>query len=307
MELSQVSYEWNDLEAATRQAQQSLALCRQWGNIDLQTVSYVMLARLEHIQRHSEKTREAIRSAERLMQEHRLLPKHLAWINHARGKLWIERGELEKACRWVEESAITIDDPVIPYLREPDYLVLLRVLLLQGAYDASLRLSERLLHQAEAVQRMGRIIEVLVLQALIYQAKKETDQALVKLEKALSLARTEGYVRTFLDEGEPMAKLLHLAKARRIETDYVTDLLAAAGDVNTQTPPPVHWLNEPLSRREVEVLRLIEAGCSNQEIARKLVISIATVKRHISNMYAKLGAQNRMQAVSIGKELGLFD
>jgi LuxR family maltose regulon positive regulatory protein len=265
-----------------------------------------MLAQLEHVQCHPEKAQEAIRSVERLMKEHRLLPKHLAWITRVLGKLWIAEGNQKKAVDWIEESGITIDDPEIPYLREPDYLILLRLLLIQGDYDASLRLSERILHQAEAAQRMGRVIELLVLQALIFQKKKEIDQALTKLEKALSLARTERYVRTFLDEGEGMVKLLHLAKARRIETDYVTDLLSALGEVNGEAQSPIHLLAEPLSAREVEVLRLIETGYSNQEIADKLVISIATVKRHISNIYVKLGAQNRTQAVSIGKELKLF-
>ncbi len=122
----------------------------------------------------------------------------------------------------------------------------------------------------------------------------------------MSLAKAEHYVRTFLDEGEPMARLLYVAKARRIETGYATELLSAteeaSGNMQAALEPPV----EPLSTREVEVLRLVEAGCSNQEIATNLVISIATVKRHISNIYIKLNVQNRTQAVSMSKELGLF-
>ena len=306
MELSQVSYEWNDLKMAREQAQQCLMLCRQWGNIDLQAVAYVMLARLEHIQHHPGKAQEAIRSAKRLMQEHRLLPKYLAWITHALGKLWIEEGNLKEASDRVQESGITIDDPEIPYLREPEYLLLLRVLLHQGDFDASLRLSERLLRQAEIAKRMARVIEVLVLQALIFQGKKQTDLALARLEKALSLAKAEGYVRTFLDEGQPMAKLLFLAKTRRIETDYITKLLDAVGEParDIQTRPDASI--EPLSKREMEVLLLIEAGCSNKDIAARLFVSMATVKRHISNIYAKLGAESRTQAILIGKELGIL-
>jgi LuxR family maltose regulon positive regulatory protein len=178
--------------------------------------------------------------------------------------------------------------------------------LFEEEYDASLRLSERLLDQAESAKRIGRVIEVLVLQALIFQGTKVMDQAVARLEKALSLARTERYVRTFLDEGKGMAKLLHLAKARGIETEYATELLSAMGEADGRPQTPAQLLVEPLTTREVEVLKLIEAGCSNQAIADKLVISIATVKRHISNIYAKLGAQSRTQAVSIGKELRLF-
>jgi LuxR family maltose regulon positive regulatory protein len=149
---------------------------------------------------------------------------------------------------------------------------------------------------------MGRVIEVLVLRALIFQGGKDMDRALKVIERALSLARPEGYVRTFLDEGEPLAKLLRLAKIRRIETGYATELLSETGETAGETQVPV----EPLSRREMEVLKLIEAGCSNQEIAAGLFISIATVKRHISNIYAKLGVQSRTQAVSLGRELGLI-
>ena len=153
---------------------------------------------------------------------------------------------------------------------------------------------------------MGRIIEVLFLQALIFLGKRNIDQALTTLERALSLARPEGYIRTFLDEGEPLVKLLHLARSRRIEMEYATELLSAMGEDAGQFLP-TQTLVEPLSRRELEVLQLIEAGCTNLEIAEKLVISIATVKRHISNIYIKLGAQSRTQAVSLGKELGLFE
>jgi LuxR family maltose regulon positive regulatory protein len=114
-------------------------------------------------------------------------------------------------------------------------------------------------------------------------------------------------VRVFLDEGEPMAKLLHLAKARRIEVAYVTELLSNMAEAPGSMQAAPEPLVEPLSTREVEVLKLIEAGYSNHEIATRLVISIATVKRHISNIYTKLSVQNRTQAVAMGKELGLFD
>jgi len=147
----------------------------------------------------------------------------------------------------------------------------------------------------------------MVLQALIFQGRKELDQALAVLKKALSLAKPERYIRTFLDEGEPMAKLLYQAKAHRIEAGYVAELLSSMGKAASVTLPPAQRLIEPLSARELEVLKLIEAGYSNQAIAAKLVISIPTVKRHISNIYAKLGATSRTQAVSLGRDLRLFE
>ena len=304
--LSQISYEWNDLGTATQQIDQSIALSQKWGNIDLLAVGYVMLAWLEHVQGHPERVREAIRNVERLENEHTLLPRYSSWVKYSLARLWIAQGNLEKASYLALQSGITVDDE-IPYLCEPEYFLWLRVFLAQGNYDAALALNQRLLQKAEVTKRTGRVIELLVLQALIFRGKKDIDQALAVLDRALSLAQPEGYVRAFLDEGEPMAKLLYLAKSRRSETGYATVLLSAMGEAADKAELSTQLLIELLSMREMEVLKLIEAGYSNQEIATKLVISIATVKRHISNLYTKLGAQSRTQAVALGKELRLFE
>jgi LuxR family maltose regulon positive regulatory protein len=304
-ELSQVSYEWNNLEAAMQQVHQCIALCRKWGNMDLQAVGFVMLARLEHVQHHPERALEAMHIAENLANEHHLLPRYSIWVKCTLARLWIAQGNLEKASHFVQKSGITVNDEIL-YLHEPEYLILLRLLLTQGDYDAALTLSQRLLQQAEAAQRMGRVLEVLVLQALSFQGMTAIDQALSVLQRALSLAQPEGYMRIFLDEGEPMLKLLHLAKSRRIGSGYAADLLSETGEAAEMKNSPTQLLIEPLTMRELEVLKLIEAGCSNHEIAARLVISIATVKRHISNIYAKLGVRSRTQAISLGKELSLF-
>jgi LuxR family maltose regulon positive regulatory protein len=303
--LSRVSYEWNHLEVAAQYTHRCIALCRQWENYDLLAVGYVMLARLEHVQGNPEKAQEAMRASEQLAGEYPLSPRQSTWIKCSLARLWLAQGNLEQPSHLVQQSGITIADDV-PCLRVPEYLILLRVLLAQADHDAALALSERLLKPAEATHRMGQVIEILVLQALAYQGKKELAQALAALEKALSLAQPEGYVRTFLDEGEPMAKLLYQAKSHRTGIGYAAELLSAMGKATGITQPPAQLLIEPLSLRELEVFRLIEAGYSNQQIAAKLVISIPTVKRHISNIYAKLGVESRTQAISRGRELELF-
>jgi LuxR family maltose regulon positive regulatory protein len=184
---------------------------------------------------------------------------------------------------------------------------MLRLLLAQGEYDPALSLSERLLRPAKTAGRTGRAIEALVLQALAWQGKKDNAQAITVLAEALALAQPEGYVRIFLDEGEPMARLLYQVKSQRSIHGYASKLLSALGETSGTDLPTAQLLIEPLTSRELEVLGLIEAGDTNQDIADRLVISLPTVKRHISNINAKLGAKNRTQAVSLARELGLLE
>jgi LuxR family maltose regulon positive regulatory protein len=243
--------------------------------------------------------------AEELASENVLHRRRSSWVKAALARQWLGQGNLEQASFLLQGRDIKLDDE-IPYLREPEYLILLRLLLLQGDYENALNLSNRLLLKAEETNRLGQVIEVLVLQALVLQGKTDLGQALTVLARVLSLAQPERYVRTFLDEGVAMAGLLHRARAHGIESRYTAEILAAMGETTSSAQSVTQGLIEPLTTRELEILKLIEAGCSNQDIANNLVISIATVKRHISNIYIKLGAKSRTQAVSLSKELGLF-
>jgi LuxR family transcriptional regulator, maltose regulon positive regulatory protein len=304
--LARLSYEYNRLDEADQYIHQCIDLCRQWGDINLQAVAWAMLARLQQTRNNPEEVQEAIRNIEQLTYKHPLSPQLFNLVNSDLLRVWLAQGNLERASQLVQRSGLAIHDE-ITYQRESGHVILLHILLAQGNYDASLMLSKRLLQKTEAGKHTGRVIEIMVLQTLIFQGRKELDQALEVLKKALASARPERYIRTFIDEGEPMVKLLHLARSRQIETEYVTYLLLAIEeDTDTKQRPP-QLQNEPLTAREVEVLKLIEAGCSNQEIAEKLVISVTTVKRHISNIYTKLDVKNRTQAVAIGKELKLFN
>ena len=152
---------------------------------------------------------------------------------------------------------------------------------------------------------------MLALQAVALGSQGEGVQAAAALQSALSLAAPEGYVRTFLDEGAPMAALLRAAAARGAAVEYVRKLLAAFGDEETtvaQRSPQgaASALVEPLSERELEVLRLIAVGLSNQEIAEQLITALSTVKKHINHIYGKLAVRSRTQAVARARELGLL-
>jgi LuxR family maltose regulon positive regulatory protein len=308
--LGRIAYERNHLAEAAKYIQQCLELSRRWGSFEAQAIGYVLLARLEHAQGHPEIAGEAMRAAEQLISEHPLTPWRSISLKCALARLWIVQGDLQKASYLVQTSGITDNgmprDGEISTLQAPLYLILLRLHQARGDCEAVLALAERLLQKLNRTKRMGRVIEILVLQALTCQGKKESDQALATLEKAISLARPEKYMRVFLDEGEPMAKLLYQAKSHQMGTGYAAELLSAMGHAFGSTLPPAQLLIEPLTLRELEVLKLIETGYSNQEIATKFVISMPTVKRHISNIYTKLEVSSRTQAISRGKELNLF-
>jgi LuxR family maltose regulon positive regulatory protein len=185
------------------------------------------------------------------------------------------------------------------------------VLILRHDNRAALHLLARLLRDAEPKARFNSVIEIQAVQALAFQAARDTPAALAALEHALTLAEPEGYVRVFVDEGEPMRSLLQRMKdevrSARVKS-YVTELLAAfpaTVDLHPSALIP-HPLIEPLSEREREVLNLIAAGLSNHEIADKLIISLGTVKTHINNIFGKLDAKNRTQAVARARELNLL-
>lgn len=304
--LGRLAYEHNQLKDADQYIHQCIELCRKWGDDDLQSVAYAMLARRKQASGNVEQAREAMRIAEQLASKHPQSSRQSILVNSDLARVWLAQGNLERPTQLIRKSGLTIKNEIL-YQQEPEYIILLRVLLTQGDLEAALALSERLLQQSETAGRLGLVIEVLILRALIFQGKKETERALAAIEKALALAQPEGYVRVFLDEGEAMTRLLCQVQSRQVETGYAAELLSRIGKISGMTQPSMQLLIEPLTIREVEVLKFINAGCSNQEIAEKLVISIPTVKRHISNIYTKLEVKSRTQAIAIGKELKLFE
>ena len=163
---------------------------------------------------------------------------------------------------------------------------------------------ERLLRAAEEGARAGSVIEILVLRALAHQALGDIPAALACLERALTLAEPEGYVRIFVDEGPPMASLLRAAAKQGIAPGYVRRLLAAVSTTEDSTPAS-QGLIEPLSERELDVLRLLGTDLDGPDIARELIVSLNTVRTHTKNIYAKLGVNNRRAAVRRAAELGL--
>jgi len=228
-----------------------------------------------------------------------------------RARVLAAQGKLDEALGWARERGLSVDDD-LSYLREFEHITLARVLLAQYAAEPAgrsiheaTRLLERLLRAAEEGERTGSVIEILVLQALAHQTQGDIPAALASLHRALTLAEPEGYVRIFVDEGPPMASLLRAVAKQGIAPNYVRRLLAALNKTDDSTPV-TQGLIDPLSERELVVLRLLGTDLNGPEIARELIVSVNTVRTHTKNIYAKLGVTNRRAAVRRAQELRLL-
>ena len=219
-------------------------------------------------------------------------------------RVWVAQGKLDEALEWTRERGLSVADD-LSYLREFEHITLARVLLARHTTADAMGLLESLLRAADDGPRTGSVIEILVLQATGYQMQDNIAAALRPLERALMLAEPEGYVRIFVDEGPAMATLLQVAAKRRTAPEYARQLLAAFGTPENRTPV-TQVLMEPLSGRELDVLRLLRTDLDGPDIARHLVLSLSTLRTHTRNIYSKLGVNNRRAAVSRADELNLL-
>jgi LuxR family maltose regulon positive regulatory protein len=228
----------------------------------------------------------------------------------SRARLWIVQGRWAEALAWARERGLTVDDE-LGYLHEFEHVTLARALVARYAADRAesslteaTRLLERLLPAADQGGRIGSVIDVLVVKSLAQQLQGDLPAALASLRRALTLAEPEDYVRTFVDEGPPMAALLRAVGKQGNSGSSIRRLLAAFGPARGSAP--VHRdLIDPLSARELDVLRLLGTDLDGPGIARELVVSLNTVRTHTKNIYAKLGVTNRRSAVRRGDELDL--
>lgn len=327
--LGDLQREWNNLQAADNLLAHGMEHVKGalTPDADWATLGYIARAR---VQQARGDTIGALATCEEFMDlaRRRHFAAHLvtrAAAAHAR--IALAQGNLAGAMRWADTSDLHTEDDVW-YPREEEYLTFARVRIAQTRVRASnakpdlqdvLRLLDRLLHAAQADARIGSVIEMFILRALALQALGNLHGAVDVLEQALLLAEPEGYIRVFVDEGTPLADLLRLAHTRRSAAGYVERLLSAYTSENTDQHAPSAAMEppstpssellplvEPLSNREVEVLRLIATGKSNAEIAHMLVIAVSTVKTHTNTIFGKLGVSSRTQAVARARELYLL-
>jgi LuxR family maltose regulon positive regulatory protein len=311
-ELGLVLCEWNQLDAARRHLEKGSRLRRTGCDVGVLGYSCLTMLRLLFAQGDAAGAQKIINETDRLGQGSDVPPWYTSPKEAWRARIWLVLGDLNAASQWVHEHGLNADGE-LAYLREEEYVVLARILVAQGRFKQARKLLARLLKQAEEGGRIAKVIEILMIKALACRAEGEDDKAVAALARALSLAEPGGYIRIFVDEGVPMARLLRhvasrgVAEKAGVSSGYIGTLLAAFEPSTARQPVAVEQpLVEPISERELEVLRLIAGGLSNREIAQELVIAVGTVKAHTSAIYRKLGARGRAQAVICARDLNLL-
>ena len=305
--------QWN---LALRHVTEGIALCRQFVYTTPLATGLATLAWIKQV------TGDPAGALEAMGEGGRASPGPAGLLNPVpaqRARLLLAQGDLAGAARWAQENVLGAKgEPGYP--REPGHLVLARVLLAQDRPGQALTLLDRLHEAAAAQDRTGSLIEVGALRALALAATGDPDRAVAALAEALTLACPQGYVRVFVDESPPMAALLgRLIVAQRagqaaveVPLGCLARLQRAFGAEPAAPPGPgqgivaVPGLVDPLTGRELEVLGMLAAGKSNQAIAAEFVVTLDTVKKHVSHVLGKLGAANRTEAVARARELSLI-
>lgn len=305
LSLSTVLHEWNDLEAALNHAQTAIQICQQWGEPELLSAAHMRLASILDTVGDTNGAQEAIQKGLRVARD--LSPWYTARIALQEALLRLRGGDLGPAVRWMTNRT---DQPrTDSSIFEIWSILFIRfwITLGQNRHDDGLAIANRLVDEAATVGAGRYLVGSTALQALALSARGDDQAALAAIQRALTLAEPENYVRTFVDEGEPMGHLLRQAVAQGIAVTYARSLLEALEKEMDRPGGAVSAsMVEPLSRRELEILRLLTTHLASTDIARELTVSPNTVRTHIKNIYSKLNVHSRSEAVQKARELDLM-
>ena len=307
--MSSVSFELGDLSAATQHLLKSSDLGEHAG-LALNPYRWrVTMARIREAEGDPQGALDLLDEAARLYVSE--FHPDVRPVGAIKARIWISQGRLADATAWLRDRALAVEDD-LSYLREFEHVTLARLLMARYRVDAQERwigdaqaLLGRLLTRAEAGGRTHSVIEILVLQALAHHMSGDVTGAFVPLERALTVAEPEGYVRIFTGEGKAIIPLLSAVAKAGVATGYVNQLRAHMDGPAPRTST-TQALVEPLSERELHVLRLLASDLDGPSIATELVVALSTIRSHTKSIYAKLGVSNRRAAVRRGEELGLL-
>jgi LuxR family transcriptional regulator, maltose regulon positive regulatory protein len=305
--LGSLAYERNDIEAAEEDLARGIALAEPWHSWEILIPGYADLAWIAAQRGNFGRAHALIGelSSQIMQADAQNMEQAIA---AQRARLYLAQGDLQAVSEWVEATGWRVDCP-IHFLNEADALLFTRFLVASGDWQSAATMAARLEEGMRVAGRSGRLVNVLILQALICDAQDMEPQALAYIKEALSLAEQQRLARRFVDEGAPLARLLRKALHAGITPAYTSQILVMfPGEVLAVPSQPMlsEGFIEPLSERELDVLSLLAEGMTNNEIGDALFITLATVKTHTSNIYAKLQVNNRTAAVNKARALHLL-
>jgi LuxR family maltose regulon positive regulatory protein len=316
--LADLLFELNDLAGMGHHLELTRASL-VYGHMPALELEYqIYLAKLYQAEGNRSAAIVAIQQAFAIADAHQMPASNRGEVTACQVRLWLAYGNLDDAIAWADSSGLSADDEITA-LREPEYVALARVLIARGEASQALLLLARLHKAADLVGRRWVQIELLALQAVAHAVRGNRRSAHHTVKQALQLGVSEGYIRSFVLAGETFQALLLEAQLQIDEPhlrQYANLVLAAFPPANAaladaQAPRPGNQVNldllEPLTEREIEVLRLVAAGYSDREIADQLVVVVGTAKRHLNNIYGKLLVHSRTQALVRARALGLLE
>lgn len=300
-----LSYEWNDLTAAADYLKKGMLESGEKGLSHIELLLKGNLAQVYHAQGDMSAAQTLM--AQTISQTSQQLPL-LLQSRAYQARLALQEGDLASAQRWARQSESPLGKPIIPQ-RGVQYLTLIRLWLAEGKTTQALSFLSTLQEAIPAGHQPMELMQILALEALALAQQNEQAKGLVALKKLLTLAHPEGYIRTFIDMGQPMQRLLYhlrqgISAHSTLPKAYLDTLLAAFGTSAQNKDSPI--LIEPLTEREQDVLEGISKGLTNAEIANELIVAVSTVRTHLKNLYAKLGVRNRVEALRRAEKMGLL-
>lgn len=308
----EVLYYQNELEAAEEQFREALTKGTECLNLEDRVPSAIIFVRLLWATNRPKEARIILEET-RVFAEHIQQPLALSWLRAAQAWLELKEGNLEAANYWAQTENLKPTDD-IPFYLEFVYKVLAQLWIAEGQYKDALLLLEKLHHAAEKTERTLHLVEILILESLVYGKQNDTASAHTSLLQALHLAEPIGLIRTFAEFGENVSILLkqvlesqqrgNLPEAQKVSAQFLQTLLAAVPKTSKATPSISK--NEGLSERELEVLRLIAEGLSNKAIAKRLELAPSTVKWYVNELFGKLEVSSRTQAIARATTLHLL-
>jgi LuxR family maltose regulon positive regulatory protein len=301
--LGNLLYEWNDLSAAENNLEDGVRLSHQLGRFSTLAYGQISMARLQQAKGQMAQALALLQDAESHLQSSVPHPTGESLLVAAQMEYFLNRGAVQSAEQVADQHNYSVDSP-INLLNSSEYVQFGYLLLARKNASQAVKLAEHIIEFATSHGWNDVLIRANILHARALAEQGQTGRAIQSMQQELRLAQREDYVRVFIDQGESVKQILETMKAEANgQKDFVYKLLTAFGETSA---PSQGSLVEALSERELEVLRLVARGKSNQQIADELVLATGTVKKHLNNIFGKLGVQNRTECVARARELNLL-